>query len=276
MYNEKMKKRRLTAIFSVALVIVLVIVLFYTVLVLRSVQIVFLNTKSEIITTPEKFSGIDIENTFGDFYGKPMLFLDKNSMKAKAQAIDVYIKVVDIVKEFPNKAVLYFAERTEVFSFSYNGKKYCMDNEGIILREIPANQYRIDISNSLMQYVVGESVHVGGTLKFSDAQSWKLGIILFVSEYLWSIHYDYEDIRQVINLVEIVETAEEARLIIGEANCLEFVIMDPKVRLDEKLECAFSAYLSLEDKSEKQLFVEVKLNGTIECRQSDLTSSNFS
>ncbi len=121
-----MSKGRIIFLSVFFIVVVALIVVFSTVFNLKSVRVEYISNAPIL---QENYTEQDIINA-GEFpYGKNVLFLDVDEISTRIEQTIPYAKVQKIMRQFPNKMVVYVVERTPAFKVNVPGSV----NEWVIL-----------------------------------------------------------------------------------------------------------------------------------------------
>ena len=121
-----MSKGRIIFLSVFFIVVVALIVVFSTVFNLKSVRVEYISNAPIL---QENYTEQDIINA-GEFpYGKNVLFLDVDEITTRIEQTIPYAKVQKIMRQFPNKMVVYVVERTPAFKVNVPGSV----NEWVIL-----------------------------------------------------------------------------------------------------------------------------------------------
>lgn len=121
-----MSKGRIIFLSVFFIVVVAFIVVFSTVFNLKSVRVEYISNAPIL---QENYTEQDIINAGKFPYGKNVLFLDVDEISTRIEQTIPYAKVQKIMRQFPNKMVVYVVERTPAFKVNVPGSV----NEWVVL-----------------------------------------------------------------------------------------------------------------------------------------------
>ncbi len=124
-----MKKKAIITICSLALVLGLVLTLCFTLFSLKTIEIDWRTSHSQITTTDE-----EIISASGIQKGGSVLFKGKKKAVEKIEESHPYIDVINIETLFPSTFVIHIAQRQEVYAIAFDGGHYICDQNLRVLR----------------------------------------------------------------------------------------------------------------------------------------------
>lgn len=139
----KLKKKAIVAISVLVFVVGLMFLLSFTVFSLKTVEVDFRTSHSQITATKE-----EIVESAGFAKGGSVFFHGKKEYKKKIEDFNPYIKVVNIETVFPSKFVVHISERQQIYAIPFEEGHYICDEELRVL-EIQEN-FESTSSNAIL------------------------------------------------------------------------------------------------------------------------------
>jgi len=216
--------------------IVLIIVLSSTVFSLRVTDLNFLST-TNYLTNEEA-----ILNSAEFNVGESIFFVDRESYIQKIEVANPYIKVVGIEIVFPNKLIVHAVERNEVFAFKLADNTYAICDEELKVLEIRQTFVNttgnaILVENSSLTIEVTNAI-LGTTINMPLAYS---NIITSFATYMKEWDSNLANLRGNIETL-VLNYEEENNLAIEMRQGVQIIINDAHLRLNDKVQMAFSVY----------------------------------
>lgn len=92
---------------------------------------------------------------------------------------ETYIKNAEVKRKLPDKIIINIEERKGIISYDYNNKRYLLDFDGVVLKEIENEENLFKVSSEIKS-----RVKVGSKINFQDSNL-KFDEILNISRYIY-------------------------------------------------------------------------------------------
>lgn len=92
---------------------------------------------------------------------------------------EIYVKKAEIKRKLPDKIIINIEERKGIISYEYNNKKYLLDFEGVILKEIKTEEDLFVLTSEMKS-----KVRIGSKVIFQESNL-KFDEILNISRYIY-------------------------------------------------------------------------------------------
>lgn len=92
---------------------------------------------------------------------------------------ETYIKNAEVKRKLPDKIIINIEERKGIISYDYNNKRYLLDFDGVVLKEIENEENLFKVSSEIKS-----RLNVGDKIKFQES-SLKFDEILNISRYIY-------------------------------------------------------------------------------------------
>lgn len=211
--------------------------------------------------------------------GGVVLFLNKNQIVNDIEKNHPMINVINIETVFPNKLVVHFAEREEIFAVFDSTKNcyYVVDEELVVLKILNASSYNSTQTNAILLEgvnVINENVLVGDILNIRNYQD----VILDITDSFLMCN---RDIKEQCALIKKVECSFDSsqEILSNDGLVLTFYTFDdfkiiiyaPSFKLTEKIHITLTAlpsclpdylythYLEVLENSQNEIFCKLSL-----------------
>ncbi|MEG1710554.1 MAG: hypothetical protein RR054_04080 [Clostridia bacterium] len=255
-------KRRIIVIFSVLSIIALLIVLNCTVFTVKNVDFVFKNQNNQTIDAPTGLDKQAMLECLYAFKGKNILFMKKSDVRNVVESKFCKIKVIDVVKQFPDSMTMYFIQRQNAFYYiDDNNVYYVCDNEMRIIEVTNAATSGIRLLG-IKNEELGE-LKLGGFFNFKKDSQWKNDIYLTISKVFWQLGYDYGQQGNLFSLINIEKSVQGDNYTLTLETTVngEFVLANPTVNLTKRLVAAYGVFC--DDKAAKDATYYINENGQV-------------
>jgi len=92
---------------------------------------------------------------------------------------ETYIKNADVKRKLPDKIIINIEERKGIISYDYNNKRYLLDFDGVVLKEIENEENLFKVSSEIKS-----RVKIGSKINFQESNL-KFDEILNISRYIY-------------------------------------------------------------------------------------------
>lgn len=259
-----MKNQRLIILMSILAFIVVIIVFSSTVFSLKQVDINFLSTTNNLSTEETIVDSVDFN------FGQNIFFVDKETYISQLEIANPYLRVVGLEIQFPNKIIVHVVERNEMYVFKLSDNTYAICDEFLKVLElsptfINTNENALRVFNYQFSIATTDAL-LGTTLTFPESY---INIIdnFTLATKGWDINL--ANIRGNINSIELAYEYNTSNnnindLLVTTRQGLQIIVKDANIRLEDKLQVAFSVYDSGEiDITVGQIEIREELDGDI-------------
>ena len=251
--------RRLIVLLSLFAFIVFIIVLSSTVFSFHTAQVNFLSTTNYLDDSEQ-----NILNSAEFNYGESIFFIDREEYTSKIEVANPYIKVVGLESVFPSKLIIHAVERNEMFAFKLSNNTYAICDSELKVLELKqtfvnTNQNAILIDN-IGYTIPTENAALGTFIAMPEAY---INLIKNFSEYSMEWDYNLANLRGNIKQITL-NYEEDNQLLIDMRQGLQIIVKDANLKLQDKLQMAYSVYDSEQiDRTKGILLVLEQLDGEI-------------
>ncbi len=136
------KRKKFWIGFGISIAAVLVVAFVFGVITnLKTVTVEFRQRVTE--GTNLEVNILDKVKDDGEFeYGKGLLFVDANKSIDKIEKENPYVKVEQVIRNFPNKLMVYISERVPAFYIEQSSNYYVLDKEFKVLEKFSVDSYQ--------------------------------------------------------------------------------------------------------------------------------------
>lgn len=92
---------------------------------------------------------------------------------------ETYIKNAEVKRKLPDKIIINIEERKGIISYDYNNKRYLLDFDGVVLKEIENEENLFKVSSEIKS-----RVKIGSKINFQESNL-KFDEILNISRYIY-------------------------------------------------------------------------------------------
>lgn len=224
--------KRLTILFSLLSVAILLVVLFCTVFLVRSIEVVgtqgYEPNDSKVLEDSLLATGINIFS------------VSENKVTENIEAKNPYLKVVLVERKFPDKVIIHVTERTEQFFMRVSGDKYAiLDRELKILNVIDSVSAELtEIKGHIPEGLTTESA--GAFLSRSDSKYNALRDVVTGYEALTLHGFKIHRFNAFITNVEL---STDAKTILTTVDGVKIEIIGTQ-NIDKQVEYSYSFYIN--------------------------------
>lgn len=222
-------------------VIVLLLILAFTLFGLKTIEFNNLNQTNILESQEDKNFTI---NASGLKKNSCVLFLNKNAAVKNIEEEIPYLKVVNIETVFPNKVIIHYAQREEVFAVKSSEDKYfIVDNELKVLRYVENSEGYVSSRNNPILVngltVENKTAKVGEKLVLKEHEQ----VLKNLSRALSLCNRDVVEQKSLFKSIDFknsnnqeVLTGEKTYVEILDFNDFKINIYAPSTNLNEKMQ----------------------------------------
>lgn len=251
-----MKRKRLVIIFSIFIFIVAAIVLSSTIFSVQQINYVYKNEFNQLVDAPSK---VNIEQITKSYINKSIFLLNADELISDVNAQAPTLKVIGIVRNFPNVVDIYYTNRIPVIVVKDSVDLiYRIDLDGIVVESVTnySNMVRID-GISFGRLTVGQKVEIT-----SAADKYKFDLIISALKNL-SLLGGLVDHTSAIPTIVSSCGFDTTNLYLNTTNGCKILIMDPQTELQGKIIGAFSVFKEIYRDSRALIVVYTNSEGII-------------
>ncbi len=117
---------------------IILIAVIFAVALIFCIGAIFTVKKVDTVFSVSEGTKLDVDGAreaLDQYVGRNLLFLDTNDVEETLQQ-DSYVEIISVKKQFPNVIKVEVKERKEVYTVDFDGKKFALDENGLVLSEI--------------------------------------------------------------------------------------------------------------------------------------------
>ena len=252
-----MKSKRLIAILSVLIFLIVLIVINSTLFTLQKVSVNWLTSKYQLNSIKDYELVENIE------MGQSIFLIQKDEIVSKLEKENPYLRVVGVETKFPNKLVIHSAERESLYAIKLSDNEYAIIDE--LGKVLELNSSRIfegsgaDLGTRPIMLTVEnlslkeEDFQVGETIKLGYVET----LISGFSKSLKEAGYSPTTSKGVIKHIDIVSLTDTSKMNIQTRNGMVISISDMQQHTTDKLLLGFELYNTLHNDGVVDCTIEV-------------------
>ncbi|MBQ9715469.1 MAG: hypothetical protein IJV77_03555 [Clostridia bacterium] len=244
-----MKNKKLTGLFCVLALCVVIIVVCGVVFTLKKAEVYFINENGQYVQVEKETEDNVDTSCFKSFFGKNMLFLDTDAIVQKTEQANLGLKVVRVEKSFPNKVRVFVTVRVPVYYIVVDGQNYICSHDGFVMQQGGETKNLVFVDGSYGQV---SAPSVGSYIKgnFATADCYDVIQNFFASANAIE-GFEYGDIPSLFKSI----TFEGDNLICKTQSNATFVISNPTQDFGAKFNDVYASYVQNADKQDGGTFV---------------------
>lgn len=265
--NKSDKRTVLIVIVIIVAVLVLLVTLCGALCSYRNTKFLFKNQKNEYIDVPTTFDIERASECLSVLKGKSLLFLSDSEVIRRLDAVSE-IKVIDVVKSFPNTVNVYLTMRNRVYYYHNTEKdKYYVFDEELKVFSVeskrPDDAVRI-VGLSLTDF---ECLEEGEALELKEDIEWQTETMRVTADTFWSLGYDYGKMGTLISLFDLRWSDGEYTLILELETGGQFIISEPNENLEQRIKNLYGVFIANEAPKDGVFYVNTDGSVIIENKQ---------
>lgn len=269
-----MSKKKKLIILSGALlgVIFILLILAFTLFGLKTIEFNALNSTNILSTSQTQDEVKKVSNLKKH---SCVLFLNKKNASANIENNFPYLKIVNIETKFPNKVIIHYAEREEVFAIQNGDKYFITDGELKVLRIVEnAEGYSSSRQNPILLtgfQIQDSNVKRGEILSLKKHNE----LIKNFAQSLLLCNHDVVEQKSLIKQISL-KYSDTQDILSGEGDYLEIIdfnnfvanFYSPSKSITQKLQVYFAGMTEVVPSYLSTHFMEIytKSNGEIFCK----------
>ncbi len=253
MEGKKNNKKRVWIVIGVVVAVcVLLLTLGGSLVSYRKTEFIFKNQRDELIDIPTGFNEQQASERLSALKGKNLLFLSDSEIESRlANLSDV--KVIGVVKSFPDTVKIYLTMRNAVYYYfnAESGYYYVFDEtlKVFSVRTVKPDDSAVRVAGIPLSDFA--RLEINETVAFAEGKEWRADILKTVADAFWSLRMDYGRMGDTISLFAFSEGNDG-----GETLTLElqtggrFEIIDPrfesedgKIDLGTRITAVYGAFI---------------------------------
>ncbi len=244
--NKRINKKAWIIAGAVLIACVILLTLMGSLVSYRKTEFVFKNQKDELIDTPTSFDRERATESLSALKGKNLMFLGDSEIKSRVETVSD-VKVISVVKVFPDTVRIYLAQRNAVYYYkdASNGLYYVFDEmlRVFAIRTLNPGDSVVRVTGfGLSDFSCLEQDE---TLAFISGSEWKADVLKTVADTFWTLGIDYGSAGDLISLFDLsADKTGSYTLTLELQTGGKFIVPDPEVNLSQRIVNLYGVFLA--------------------------------